>query len=121
STADGARASPIIRTIPLGSPLCVRLKWLRGRLRFSRSICPFTILLTSNAPSQAWQSNRMAAFFSARRYHFLASSAGVGPFGTLPRPRNLHIFGAYGTRDNAEPTARLVARHSSRKRRNGPR
>ena len=36
--------------------------------------------------------------FSARRYHFLASRAGVGPFGTLPRSRNLHIFGAYGSR-----------------------
>src|SRR5262249_23742557 len=34
---------------------------------------------------------------SARRYHFLASRAGVGPFGALPRSRNLHIFGAYGT------------------------
>jgi putative ABC transport system substrate-binding protein len=36
--------------------------------------------------------------YSARRYHFLASRAGVGPFGTLPRSRNLHIFGAYGSR-----------------------
>src|SRR5262245_24841096 len=48
--------------IPLGPLICVRLRWLRDRLRFSRSICPFTILLTSNAPSQAWQSNRMAGF-----------------------------------------------------------
>jgi len=36
--------------------------------------------------------------YSARRYHFLPSPAGVGPFGTLPRSRNLHIFGAYGSR-----------------------
>jgi ABC transporter substrate binding protein len=50
------------RTIPLGPPICVRLKWLLGRLRFSRSIYPFTILLTSNAPSRPWQSNRMAVF-----------------------------------------------------------
>src|SRR5262245_52826528 len=28
----------------------------------------------------------------------VASHAGVGPFGTLPRSRNLHIFGAYGSR-----------------------
>jgi ABC-type uncharacterized transport system, periplasmic component len=59
---------------------------------------PVHDLATSNAPSQAWQSNRMAGSFSARRYHFLASRAGVGPFGTLPRSRNLHIFGAYGSR-----------------------
>jgi ABC transporter substrate binding protein len=47
---------------PVGPPICVRLKWLRHRLLFSRSICPFTILLTSNAPSQTRQSNQMAVF-----------------------------------------------------------
>src|SRR5262245_9450046 len=35
---------------------------------------------------------------SARRYRSVASHAGIGPFGTLPRSRNLHIFGAYGSR-----------------------
>src|SRR5262249_47405294 len=61
-TASRVRGRIIIRTIPLGLPLYVRWKWLRSRLRFSRSICPFTILRTSNALSQAWQSNRMAGF-----------------------------------------------------------
>jgi hypothetical protein len=48
---------------PVGAAYLRAFEWLQGRLRFGQSICPFTILLTSNAPSQAWQSNRMVVFF----------------------------------------------------------
>jgi hypothetical protein len=48
--------------------------------------------------SLAEQPNGGVLIAPARRYHFLASRAGVCPFGTLPRSRNLHIFGAYGSR-----------------------
>jgi putative ABC transport system substrate-binding protein len=39
---------------PVGAAYLRAFESLRSRLRFSRSICPFTTLLTLNAPSQAW-------------------------------------------------------------------
>jgi hypothetical protein len=65
---------------PVGAAYLRAFEMVAGPLAVSRSICPFTILLTSNAPSQAWQSNRMAVFLFRPTLPFSRFASRCRPF-----------------------------------------
>ena len=83
---------------PVGAASLRALEMVAEPLAVQPINCPFTILRTSNALSQAWQSNRMAGFSFRPTLPFSRFARRCRPFGTLPRSRNLHIFGAHGSR-----------------------